>query len=1814
MAIYKPNNFYPYFQEVDMTNLNGNVFSCQANTNDGFVKGARLRIGTPLNDEILYENYYDFSSKPIRNGETIDMVASPYQVQEFNESLNVDKITVDLSFISLNPDKTYENIKGYCPFNLYEVKKNCYFFSLMFVKYDEENKVKQIQTTEITEVNINEISFEEINMPISESEKIIVYITLKNGIDYTWECRVYQDKFDDPSIHDHEYQGSFIGDGYITGSTKSILWFDGNQDSCKENLDLIKEKQWVEISASGKNSDLFLDQRQLGKTTSGIIQEISISDKKYNTTYSCIIPDEMGDRYIELSGYVKNITDITTFNYDNSTITIETGKSVEENNKQGIEYKAGDFVIRLEEEGVVKIKIPAEPDVAGKSLTITYNAYELSNIKLESSCVDIKDVEDLYIQIVPANGVENKTDLKINENVGVIYKIEQHINNTQTCILADKKPEAIDIQKGYKYEIIYKKRNQITYMDKFLGNDQNICKLELKDEYPVNLKDQTEISIYHSDYKNTKNSFFGVVDSDINVDNIYVRFPGYVGKDINGNLINDNKTYYDTITSDNTIAKAQITGHFYNDTIGAANNPIDKYGKSVSETQFNESPEMVVVKTFRYVGYGWGSYDYIDLGESYSSIKSVFIQHDNNKGSYNLPLMPDSFEHWSDKWYGLYYSPEPAGTHGKKNPIYIRYRRSGTITITYTKEQSTYCKLFKVSSYDYETGEFVIAGGLERDILNTDQYEIWQKNVIEGVSDSYDITEVKNTYDRIYPPAEEYSGAKYVGGDKVFEASVAIMNSYRDDCITEYTETKYTPDGSEQNIYVKNDIKNLEKVFIISDTGVYNDITGGVKCDSTDPKKITILSSVSCSGEVVVQYIPLNTYKKIFMQPNVQFITDPYTSPYMILDKYNSNRINFDYKYDTDDLKYYQNRDITINKLDNSQWLFTTNEDIPNILPGDTYNLYKNTADSITKSLFFARTIPTIDIKYGEYYSVKNRIEDSSFNYDELSNFRNKYPSVYDNKLGDISKIFCRDIYFMGEFISDVAVKRYRYKLYDSDMTLLFDSGNIYDNTLLWGVQGLIKNVTYYLTLEIENNNSNIINHQVIFITSFKEVYKNNATEKIVLSSTLACSQNAVKNELLFDTVIGAEVVRYPYDCIDVETGNIIPAESPITDMKIRRYANYLDLMESFYNIEGVKTYEVEINETGNVTVDLPDEAYSIIDVSLLYGVTKEYDGTVLHIQDYQYYSTTYNNETNTTVELVIPHSGNLKVVYMTTEIVEFLTKPNKIHLYKKTEGNRINWVYSFDDEEDRVYIDNESYKYGILDYNVSNNMDYTYLISIPDERITEPREEIEKYDYQNMQYFMIENNITTSFDDWSLIPINNDDNQDLYVVSDDIWKFLYNLESEDLTINNHITLSETKGRFPKMGYDKSNYLSSGLSCLLGDVTAYSYLDGNILRQKDGYIENWGENIIIDGVKTTNYNNLKINNILKFNKWKELCNSKSTMLLRDLKGNVWAVGINEKPSVSNNDQSKEQIYTISFKWNEIDDLSNKSVVGKLIGYEKVQDIVGEYIKNALSEYWEYDYNSQERLIEYKKYLFNESKPYQETYFPQSVVISGTTINTILSKTAAHDNPFYNLLGTEVIFNTSGDIVFGDIDGGLSVQDGDLSSMFKNNTNIIFKNQNSIVDPVFVISDGITTCKEMFYGFKYNSDQNKVLLIKMNALNSIDVTNMFGANPEIKICVEIGQTGYQSEGSLLNFAELYEQYGDKSNISFNSPYSIINDINNKNTLIGIAWRGDVDHTSHNIYITGYSSNLFQKAGIYVPNQIIYNDSKYEVHLSDSFVLF
>ena len=107
MAIYKPNNFYPYMQEVDLESDEGVIFSCQANTDGGsMVRAARLRILNKDKNIVLYEKIQNLNN-PIKNGENVEFKVEPY-IFDSNNLIN---------FISLTPDININERINYCPYN-----------------------------------------------------------------------------------------------------------------------------------------------------------------------------------------------------------------------------------------------------------------------------------------------------------------------------------------------------------------------------------------------------------------------------------------------------------------------------------------------------------------------------------------------------------------------------------------------------------------------------------------------------------------------------------------------------------------------------------------------------------------------------------------------------------------------------------------------------------------------------------------------------------------------------------------------------------------------------------------------------------------------------------------------------------------------------------------------------------------------------------------------------------------------------------------------------------------------------------------------------------------------------------------------------------------------------------------------------------------------------------------------------------------------------------------------------------------------------------------------------------------------------------------------------------------------------------------------------------------------------------------------------------------------------------------------------------------------------------------------------------------
>jgi len=66
----------------------------------------------------------------------------------------------------------------------------------------------------------------------------------------------------------------------------------------------------------------------------------------------------------------------------------------------------------------------------------------------------------------------------------------------------------------------------------------------------------------------------------------------------------------------------------------------------------------------------------------------------------------------------------------------------------------------------------------------------------------------------------------------------------------------------------------------------------------------------------------------------------------------------------------------------------------------------------------------------------------------------------------------------------------------------------------------------------------------------------------------------------------------------------------------------------------------------------------------------------------------------------------------------------------------------------------------------------------------------------------------------------------------------------------------------------------------------------------------------------------------KIENWKNFCNDGKLKLLKDLSGEKWIVQILEKPSRKTNDNSQEQVKTISFSWIEIKNSDNIVVVDR----------------------------------------------------------------------------------------------------------------------------------------------------------------------------------------------------------------------------------------------------------------------------------------------
>lgn len=195
-----------------------------------------------------------------------------------------------------------------------------------------------------------------------------------------------------------------------------------------------------------------------------------------------------------------------------------------------------------------------------------------------------------------------------------------------------------------------------------------------------------------------------------------------------------------------------------------------------------------------------------------------------------------------------------------------------------------------------------------------------------------------------------------------------------------------------------------------------------------------------------------------------------------------------------------------------------------------------------------------------------------------------------------------------------------------------------------------------------------------------------------------------------------------------------------------------------------------------------------------------------------------------------------------------------------------------------------------IMDYNIRNDNTYQYIVVGFDGSY---QNGTNQYTI-NLYKFYKFNPAKTCFNAYTI--------SDIYKIKDgfyevgESWNLKYNLENGDVTSNFGSTRHDTMGRYGMVTYDKKNYDSGQITCLLGDIVENKYTE------------------------TENNNNMR-----KLLRWKDFITNGNLKLLKDIKGNKWIVSAVDNPNAKYNNNSNNVVMTtISFQWVEV--MSSENIV------------------------------------------------------------------------------------------------------------------------------------------------------------------------------------------------------------------------------------------------------------------------------------------------
>lgn len=250
--------------------------------------------------------------------------------------------------------------------------------------------------------------------------------------------------------------------------------------------------------------------------------------------------------------------------------------------------------------------------------------------------------------------------------------------------------------------------------------------------------------------------------------------------------------------------------------------------------------------------------------------------------------------------------------------------------------------------------------------------------------------------------------------------------------------------------------------------------------------------------------------QRLFIQPNINIKTD-YTNP---------NEIVFENGVRIDIMKQTQLNetngklvDITINKLDDTQWLLENRRDYypegnynnkaylplslvgpdaPPIIPQSNYTIYTDFMDALPYALFYARSEPALQLQYRD------------FNFKDTSDF-------VDIEEGRTIR-GVRSIQFNTYYNANdgQGIKYYKYTLYNATVrgtkgNIIDQSEDIYSSELVWVYRGFQSGTNYIIEIEITDQ----YGYKFTTSKSFRTEYAIEATS-VLLNVEKDCNTNSV--------------------------------------------------------------------------------------------------------------------------------------------------------------------------------------------------------------------------------------------------------------------------------------------------------------------------------------------------------------------------------------------------------------------------------------------------------------------------------------------------------------------------------------------------------------------------------------------------------------------------------------------------------------------------------------------------------------------------------